>query len=159
MSGVWVFKQGVTRLVDPENPESKSTETDGSCRKVLVYVPSNEVITSYNVLERHLQSLGWERYYDDPHLVQFHKRTSIELISLPNDFNKFKSMHMNNIVVNNPNCFEDELTKTKLTIRRKLLEESPPDDHNSPLGSEQHKTFATRRDEVTIDVIAMAFPR
>ncbi|KAM7280268.1 hypothetical protein ACFE04_007402 [Oxalis oulophora] len=103
MSGVWVFKNGVVRLV--ENPGSE-TEMNGTRRKVLVYVPSNEVITSYSVLERNLSSLGWERYYDDPDLLQFHKRSTIHLISLPKDFNRFKSMHMYDIVVKNRNCFE-----------------------------------------------------
>ncbi|GKU85471.1 hypothetical protein SLEP1_g147 [Rubroshorea leprosula] len=109
MSGVWVFKNGVVRLV--ENPAAESL--DGSRpvssfrRKVLVHTPTNEVITSYTVLERKLSSLGWERYYDDPELLQFHKSsTSVDLISLPRDFSKFKSMHMYDIVVKNRNMFE-----------------------------------------------------
>ncbi|KZV25273.1 flowering-promoting factor 1-like protein 3-like [Dorcoceras hygrometricum] len=98
MSGVWVFKNGVVRLV----------ENAGECnsKKVLVHLPSNDVITSYSVLERKLLSLGWERYYDDPDLLQFHKRSTVHLISLPKDFNKFKSMHMYDIVVKNRNEFE-----------------------------------------------------
>ncbi|XP_071721699.1 flowering-promoting factor 1-like protein 3 [Rutidosis leptorrhynchoides] len=100
MSGVWVFQNGVIRLV--ENPESQTSTR----RKVLVHVPTNEVITSYGVLERKLASLGWERYYDDPDLLQFHKRSTVHLISLPKDFNKLKSMHMYDIVVKNRNCFE-----------------------------------------------------
>ncbi|XP_073309316.1 flowering-promoting factor 1-like protein 3 [Primulina huaijiensis] len=97
MSGVWVFKNGVVRLV----------ENIGDCRKTLVHIPSEEIITSYGVLERKLLSLGWERYYHgDPELLQFHKRSTIHLISLPKDFNKFKSMHMYDIVVKNRNEFE-----------------------------------------------------
>lgn len=98
MSGVWVFKNGVLRLV--ENP--------GDCprRKLLVHVASGEAITSYAVLERKLLCLGWERYYDDPELLQYHKRSTIHLISLPKDFNKFKSIHMYDIVVKNRNEFE-----------------------------------------------------
>ncbi|KAM7463066.1 hypothetical protein LguiA_031187 [Lonicera macranthoides] len=75
-------------------------------RKVLVHLQSNEVITSYAVLERKLLALGWERYYDDPDLLQYHKRSTVHLISLPKDFNKFKSMHMYDIVVKNRNVFE-----------------------------------------------------
>ncbi|KAL5996055.1 hypothetical protein ACLOJK_026128 [Asimina triloba] len=97
MAGVWVFKNGVVRL---ENPGSEPN------RKVLVHIPSNEVITSYAVLERKLVSLGWERYYDDPDLLQFHKRSTVHLISLPKDFTRFKSMHMYDIVVKNRNIFE-----------------------------------------------------
>ncbi|XP_027333408.1 flowering-promoting factor 1-like protein 3 [Abrus precatorius] len=105
MSGVWVFKNGVVRLV--ENPAGEAVEgSRGGRRKVLVYTPSSEVITSYSVLERKLHSLGWERYYDDPELLQFHKRSTVHLISLPRDFNKFKAMHMYDIVVKNKNAFE-----------------------------------------------------
>ena len=105
MSGVWVFKNGVVRLV--ENPGADSLDgSRGGRRKVLVHTPSNEVITSYEVLEHKLSSLGWERYYDDPDLLQFHKRSTVHLISLPKDFNRFKSMHMYDIVVKNRNVFE-----------------------------------------------------
>jgi len=96
MSGVWVFNKGVVRLV--ENPNSE--------RKVLIHSASNEIITSYTVLEHKLSTLGWERYYDDPDLLQFHKRSTVHLISLPKDFNRFRSMHMYDIVVKNKNYFE-----------------------------------------------------
>ncbi|XP_024987043.1 flowering-promoting factor 1-like protein 3 [Cynara cardunculus var. scolymus] len=101
MSGVWVFKNGVVRLQD--NPSFK-----GSSRcKVLVHVATDQVVTSYEVLERMLSSLGWERYYDDPDLFQFHKSSTMHLISLPKDFNKLKSMHLYDIVVKGrPNAFE-----------------------------------------------------
>ncbi|KAF8401499.1 hypothetical protein HHK36_012439 [Tetracentron sinense] len=102
MSGVWVFKNGVVRLV--ENPASESSSN--TRRKVLVHTPSNEVITSYAVLEGKLLSLGWERYYDDPDLLQYHKRSTVHLISLPQDFSRFRSMHMYDIVVKNRNIFE-----------------------------------------------------
>ncbi|GER30591.1 flowering promoting factor-like 1 [Striga asiatica] len=98
MSGVWVFKNGVVRLVE------NAGEWHG--KKMLVHLPSNEVITSYSVLESKLSSLGWERYYDDPDLLQFHKRSTVHLISLPKDFIKFKSIHMYDIVVKNRNEFE-----------------------------------------------------
>ncbi|KAK2991991.1 hypothetical protein RJ640_014852 [Escallonia rubra] len=104
MSGVWVFKNnGVIRLV--ENP-GDSCQGSSSRKEVLVHLPSDEVITSYAVLERKLFSLGWERYYDDPDLLQFHKRSTVHLISLPKDFNKLKSRHMFDIVVKNRNEFE-----------------------------------------------------
>ncbi|XP_057430354.1 flowering-promoting factor 1-like protein 3 [Lotus japonicus] len=104
MSGVWVFRNnGVMKLV--ENPGAEALES-GRRRKVLVHTASNEVITSYAVLEHKLYSLGWERYYDDPDLLQFHKRSTVHLISLPRDFSRFKSMHMFDIVVKNKNSFE-----------------------------------------------------
>jgi hypothetical protein len=97
MSGVWVFKNGVVRL---ENPAS------GDSRKALLYIPGNEVITSYSSLERKLLNLGWERYYEDPDLLQFHKRSSLDLISLPKDFSRFRSMHMFDIVIKNRETFK-----------------------------------------------------
>ncbi|KAJ8636439.1 hypothetical protein MRB53_010706 [Persea americana] len=96
MSGVWVVKNGVWRLI--ENPEPD--------RKVLVYTPTNEVITSYTSLECKLTTLGWERYYGDPDLLQFHKQSSVHLISLPKDFSRFRSVHMFDIVVKSRNVFE-----------------------------------------------------
>ncbi|KAG0453624.1 hypothetical protein HPP92_024928 [Vanilla planifolia] len=79
MSGVWRFKNGVVRLV--ENPASEQSSTIK--RKALLYVPTNEVINSYASLECILLALGWERYHEDPELLQFHKRSCIDLISLP----------------------------------------------------------------------------
>ncbi|XP_074586316.1 flowering-promoting factor 1-like protein 1 [Curcuma longa] len=102
MSGVWVFKNGVVRLI--ENPANEQSSTIR--RKVLLHIPTNEVITSYEALERRLMSLGWERYYDDFDLLQFHKRSSVDLISLPKEFNRFKSMHMYDIVVKNRETFK-----------------------------------------------------
>ncbi|MBA0740726.1 hypothetical protein Gogos_013916, partial [Gossypium gossypioides] len=127
MSGVWVFKNGVVRLVENPGAEPLDGNRQGSSsarRKVLVHVPSNEVITCYEDLESKLLSLGWERYYDDPDLLQFHKRSTVHLISLPRDFNKFKSIHMYDIVVKNRNMFEvrdiyiddEEKRNNKITI-------------------------------------------
>ncbi|KAJ0253229.1 Flowering-promoting factor 1 [Hirschfeldia incana] len=102
MSGVWVFKNGVIRLV--ENPSQSGADTHGR-RKVMVYLPTGEVVSSYSMLEQILQSLGWERYFGDTELLQFHKPSSIDLISLPRDFTKFNSVYMYDIVVKNPNYF------------------------------------------------------
>uniref|UniRef100_A0A3Q7EZG6 Flowering-promoting factor 1-like protein 3 n=1 Tax=Solanum lycopersicum TaxID=4081 RepID=A0A3Q7EZG6_SOLLC len=117
MSGVWVFKNGVVRLV-----ENSDCHGANGLRKVLVHLPSNEVITSYAVLERKLYSLGWERYYDEPELLQYHKRSTVHLISLPKDFNRFKSMHMFDIVVKNRNEFENGVVR---------LVENPGDFHGA----------------------------
>ncbi|OIW00026.1 hypothetical protein TanjilG_26363 [Lupinus angustifolius] len=106
MSGVWVFKNGVVRLVENPGAEAMEGSRQGSRKKVLVHIQSGEVIESYGALEEKLNSLGWERYYDDPNLLQFHKRSTVHLISLPRDFNKLKSMHMYDIVVKNKNSFQ-----------------------------------------------------
>ncbi|BAT82244.1 hypothetical protein VIGAN_03222700 [Vigna angularis var. angularis] len=110
MSGVWMFKNnGVYRLV--ENPQAEGSDGrqgkgSSSKRKVLVHLPSGEVVSSYAFLEQILTGLGWERYYDgDPDLYQFHKHSSIDLISLPKDFSKFNSINMYDIVIKNPNVF------------------------------------------------------
>ncbi|CAA7388795.1 unnamed protein product [Spirodela intermedia] len=99
MSGVWVFKNGVVRLVENEQPRTAR-------RKVLLHIPSNKVITSYASLEQKLLALGWERYHEDPDLLQFHRRPSIDLISLPKDFSNFRSMYMYDIVVKNRGAFK-----------------------------------------------------
>ncbi|XP_010525872.1 PREDICTED: flowering-promoting factor 1-like protein 1 [Tarenaya hassleriana] len=117
MSGVWVFKNGVMRLVENpynqsgagESPESSSSggQQQRMKKKFLVHLPTGEIVSSYRSLDRILVGLGWERYHggENPDLIQFHKKTSIDLISLPRDFAKFNSIHMYDIVVKNPNIF------------------------------------------------------
>ncbi|CAL0323114.1 unnamed protein product [Lupinus luteus] len=110
MSGVWVFKNGVFRLVENPQAEAGSDGRNGrgssSKRKVLVYLPTGQVVNSYAFLEHILTGLGWERYYDgDPDLYQFHKHSSIDLISLPKEFSKFNSINMYDIVIKTPNVF------------------------------------------------------
>ncbi|GLT67550.1 hypothetical protein SLA2020_398480 [Shorea laevis] len=73
--------------------------------KVLVYLPTNQVISSYSALEQILKGLGWERYSGVPDLLQYHKHSSNDLISLPKDFTRFNSVYMYDIVVKNPNVF------------------------------------------------------
>ncbi|CAL9117502.1 flowering-promoting factor 1-like protein [Musa troglodytarum] len=102
MSGVWVFKNGVVRRENPGGGESCGSRR----RKILVYLPTNEVITSNEMLATKLAELGWELYPSTPDLVQFHKRSSVHLISVPRDFSRFTSVHMYDIVVKCRNVFE-----------------------------------------------------
>ncbi|KAG0452556.1 hypothetical protein HPP92_025220 [Vanilla planifolia] len=74
-------------------------------RERRLYVPTNQVINSYASLERILLALGWERYHEDPELLQFHKRSCIDLISLPREFSRFRSMHMYDVVIKNRDHF------------------------------------------------------
>ncbi|CAE6094863.1 unnamed protein product [Arabidopsis arenosa] len=106
MSGVWVFNNGVIRLVEnPNQSDGVATQAHGR-RYVLVYLPTGEAVSSHSSLEQILRSLGWERYFSgDSDLIQYHKRSSIDLISLPRDFSKFNSVYMYDIVVKNPNSF------------------------------------------------------
>ncbi|XP_040375794.1 flowering-promoting factor 1-like protein 1 [Oryza brachyantha] len=104
MSGVWVFKNGVVRLVEKQQQQGAGAAAGGR-RKALVHTPSGQVVASYAALEARLAALGWERYYEDPALFQFHKRGSLDLISLPADFAAFSSVHMYDIVVKNRDSF------------------------------------------------------
>lgn len=107
MSGVWVFdNKGVMRLVENHGEPSAGGGGGGGGgrRKVLIHTATQEMITSYAVLERLLLPLGWERYYEDPDQVQFHKASTVH-ISLPTDFSRFNSVHMYDIVVKNRNIF------------------------------------------------------
>ncbi|KAG4380916.1 hypothetical protein AAZX31_15G036900 [Glycine max] len=107
MSGVWVFdKKGVARLItnptresfEQKEPRQPGTATAPGARpRVLVYLPSNQVIRSYTELEQRLTELGWTRYHDSDHsdLIQFHRSdTSSHLISLPKHFSNFKHFHL-----------------------------------------------------------------
>ncbi|KAG8064026.1 hypothetical protein GUJ93_ZPchr0004g38642 [Zizania palustris] len=103
MTGVWVFEDGMVRRADSEAPAATGGRGGG---KLLVHVPSSEVVTSYDVLERRLRELGWERYLNDPCLLQFHQRSTVHLISVPRDFSRLKLVHMYDIVVKTRNIFE-----------------------------------------------------
>ncbi|XP_014496703.1 flowering-promoting factor 1-like protein 2 [Vigna radiata var. radiata] len=120
MSGVWVFdKNGVTRLItnptkesfEQKDPKHPGTATAPGARpRVLVYLPSNQVIRSYTELEQRLTELGWTRYRDSDcssDLIQFHRSdTSSHLISLPRSFSNFKHFHLYDIVVKNRAFFQ-----------------------------------------------------
>ncbi|XP_059645042.1 flowering-promoting factor 1-like protein 1 [Cornus florida] len=109
MSGVWKFdEKGVIRFSENPRADSAGRKANSTRRKVLVHLTTREVVSSYTSLEQILRGLGWERYSgsaSDPNLLQFHKQSSIDLISLPRDFSRFSSVHMYDIVVKNPNVF------------------------------------------------------
>ena len=102
-------KNKVIRLV--ENPQAEQGDNEQirarKPNKVLVYLPTGQVISSYEILEQIIKSLGWEMYFGaDTSLYQFHRKNSIDLISLPSEFSKFTSIYMYDIVVKNPNVFQ-----------------------------------------------------
>ncbi|KAM0870946.1 hypothetical protein ACQ4PT_039711 [Festuca glaucescens] len=110
MSGVWVFRNGVVKLV--ENPASAAAAAGGVVRrKALLHTPTGEVVASYASLESKLAALGWERYYAGgcgaagDSMLRFHKRSSVDLISLPKDFGQFSSVHMYDVVIKNRDAF------------------------------------------------------
>ncbi|XP_010242586.1 PREDICTED: flowering-promoting factor 1-like [Nelumbo nucifera] len=131
MSGVLIFrKNGVVQFISNPTKESFQQEAEaestyfgvgggtatapGARPRVLVYVPSNQVIKSYAELEQRLQELGWTRYHNgqsrSSDLIQYHRSdASAHLISLPTNFNNFSSIHMYDIVVKNPSYFHVRL--------------------------------------------------
>lgn len=102
MSGVWEFRNG-GRLLEKTAKQAGAAPCEG--KKVLVHTPSGQTVASHEALQRCLQQLGWERYYEDPALVQFHRRSSVDLISLPADFARVGAVHMYEIVVKNRDYF------------------------------------------------------
>ncbi|CAI0539806.1 unnamed protein product [Linum tenue] len=118
MSGVWIFdRRGVARLITHPTRESFEQRPDhqpgtatapGARPRVLVYLPANQVIRSYDELEQRLGELGWTRYRPKVDgLVQFHRSASTaHLISLPNRFSDLKPFHMYDIVVKNRSFFQ-----------------------------------------------------
>ncbi|CAL4981508.1 unnamed protein product [Urochloa decumbens] len=104
MSGVWVFRNnGVVRLEDPKQ-QAGAAACKG--RKALVHTPTGQTVSSHEALQRCLQQLGWERFHGgEPGVVQFHRRRSVDLISLPADFAHVGSVHMYDIAVKNRDCF------------------------------------------------------
>ncbi|CAN1282819.1 Flowering-promoting factor 1-like protein 1 [Linum perenne] len=126
MSGVWIFdRRGVARLISHPTRESFEQKDNnnhnqhhspgtatapGARPRVLVYLPEEQVIRSYDQLEQRLGELGWTRYRGSDKkdgLVQFHRSDSCaHLISLPKSFSSIKPFHMYDIVVKNRSFFE-----------------------------------------------------
>jgi len=121
MSGVWVFdKKGVVRLITNPTRESFEHKTEptthpgtatapGARPRVLVYLPTNQVINSFSQLEQRLTELGWTRYSHShlPDHIQFHRSdTSPHLLSLPRNFSSFKHFHLYDIVIQNRSFFQ-----------------------------------------------------
>jgi hypothetical protein len=96
----------MVRHADSDPPSNGGGRGGRPGNKVLVHVPSGEVVTSYEVLERRLRELGWEPYLYDPCLLQFHQRSTVHLITVPRDFARLKLVHMYDVVVKNRNVFE-----------------------------------------------------
>ncbi|CAK8536090.1 unnamed protein product [Lathyrus sativus] len=137
MSGVWVFdKKGVVRLItnptresfemkpEPTQPTTATATATapGARPRLLVYLPTNQVITSFSQLEQRLNELGWTRYYSNSHhhhhhhhhhhqcpndIIQFHRSdASNYLLSLPRNFSSFKHFHLYDIVIQNRSFFQ-----------------------------------------------------
>ena len=94
-----MFQGGMIQLIDKSSGEGRRT--------VLVYSPTEEVITSHDKLEEKLVDLGWERYSpNDPELIQFHKASIPNfIISTPRDFSRIRSIHMYDIAYKTRNMF------------------------------------------------------
>ncbi|XP_078429379.1 flowering-promoting factor 1-like protein 3 [Wolffia australiana] len=99
MAGVWVFKDGIPHLL--ERPKEVGRRTK------LIYSPTNEVVTSHEILEAKLRNHGWVPYaLDDPEFILFHRSaSSVMLIAVPRDFSKIRSTHMYDIAVKTRHVF------------------------------------------------------
>ncbi|XP_078438328.1 flowering-promoting factor 1-like protein 3 [Wolffia australiana] len=99
MAGVWVFDNGMVRLLQRPKRLGRRTE--------LIYSPTGEMVTSHEMLEEKLHSLGWVRYpLNDPEVILFHRSaSSVLLITVPRDFSKISSMHMFDIAVKTRHVF------------------------------------------------------
>lgn len=119
MAGVWVFRNGVFSLV--RNPKREALEKGGQYRgsgaagewappkKMLVYRATNEIISSFEGLEKKLFELGWERCPGrDPLLRQYYRpQNGPYLLTLPaTEFHSLKPIHLYDIVVQSRTAFE-----------------------------------------------------
>ncbi|KAG6502806.1 hypothetical protein ZIOFF_035094 [Zingiber officinale] len=82
MSDVWEFKNRVMRIVEMENLGGRRPQL------LLVYLQTEELITSHQMLEDRLRDEGWVHYPETPpELIEYHRVNY--LISLPRDFSSF----------------------------------------------------------------------
>ncbi|KAG6502811.1 hypothetical protein ZIOFF_035099 [Zingiber officinale] len=87
MSDVWEFKNGVMWIVEMENLGGRRPQ------QLLVYLQTEELITSHQMLENRLRAEGWVYYPEmPPELIEYHRGPDDNyLISLPRAFSKFKN--------------------------------------------------------------------
>ncbi|KAG6502826.1 hypothetical protein ZIOFF_035114 [Zingiber officinale] len=85
MSDVWEFKNGVIRIVEMENLGGRRPQ------QLLVYLQTEELIISHQMLEDWLRDEGWVHYPEmSPELIHYHRGPDDNyLISLPRDFSNF----------------------------------------------------------------------
>ncbi|KAG6506209.1 hypothetical protein ZIOFF_031527 [Zingiber officinale] len=85
MSDVWEFKNGVMQIVVIENLSGRWPQ------QLLVYLQTEELITSHQMLKDRLRDEGWLHYPEmSPELIQYHRGPYDNyLISLPRDFSSF----------------------------------------------------------------------
>ncbi|KAG6506201.1 hypothetical protein ZIOFF_031519 [Zingiber officinale] len=85
MSDVWESKNGVMRIVEMENLGGRRPQ------QLLVYLQTEELITSHQMLEDRLRDDGWVHYPEmPPELIEYHRGPDDNyLISLPGDFSSF----------------------------------------------------------------------
>ncbi|KAG6502825.1 hypothetical protein ZIOFF_035113 [Zingiber officinale] len=85
MSDVWEFKNGVMRIVEMENLGGRQPQ------QLLVYLQTEELITSHQMLEDRLRDEEWVHYPEmSPELIQYHRGPDDKyLISLTRDISSF----------------------------------------------------------------------
>lgn len=88
--------------------ENMEREMHPGKRKVLVYRPTNHIISSYAELEARLAGVGWSRFpHEQQGTIQFHKgHSSNLLITLPREFRNLKPMHLLDISMKIRDYFE-----------------------------------------------------
>ncbi|KAG6502820.1 hypothetical protein ZIOFF_035108 [Zingiber officinale] len=68
MSDVWEFKNGVIRIVEMENLSGRRPQ------QLLVYLQTEELTTSHQMIEDRLRDEGWVHYPEMlPELIQYHR--------------------------------------------------------------------------------------
>ncbi|KAG6502824.1 hypothetical protein ZIOFF_035112 [Zingiber officinale] len=85
MSDVWEFKNGVMRIVEMENLGGRRPQ------QLQVYLQTEELITSHQMLEDRLRDEEWVHYPEmSLELIKYHRGPDDNyLISLPRDFPNF----------------------------------------------------------------------
>ncbi|KAG6506203.1 hypothetical protein ZIOFF_031521 [Zingiber officinale] len=86
MSDVWEFKNGVIRIVEMENLGGRRPQL------LLVYLQTEELIISHQMLEDRLRDEGWVHYPEmSPELIEYHRGPDDNyLISLPRDISMWE---------------------------------------------------------------------
>ncbi|KAG6502816.1 hypothetical protein ZIOFF_035104 [Zingiber officinale] len=87
MSDVWEFKNGVIRIVEMENLGGRRPQ------QLLVYLQTEELTTSHQMIEDRLRDEGWVHYPEMlPELIQYHRGPDDNYDRGPDDNSRFRNL-------------------------------------------------------------------
>ncbi|KAG6506208.1 hypothetical protein ZIOFF_031526 [Zingiber officinale] len=113
MSDVWEFKNGVMRIVEMENLGGHRPQ------QLLVYLQTEELITSHQMLEDRIRDEKWVHYPEmSPELIQYHRGPDDNYLITLSGTSQFLANNINITIIITTNGVMQIVEKENLGGRR-----------------------------------------